>query len=108
MEQILLASGLSKKKNKKKKQTITVIWMLNKDIKVIVQSPDGDTDSFDIVAGLLHRDIGTISLHSLPQLCTMNVNIFNEKNGFTFKKKKKKRLQEANSVKKKILLMQAM
>ena len=31
--------------------------MLNKNMKVKVRSPDGDTDYFDIVAGMLKRGI---------------------------------------------------
>ena len=49
MEQILLAYGLPK-------ETITAIMMLNRNTKVRVRSPDGDTDYFDIVAGVLQGD----------------------------------------------------
>ena len=48
MEQIILASGLPK-------ETVGVILMLNKNTKVKVLSADGDTDFFDIVAGVLQR-----------------------------------------------------
>ena len=47
MEQILLAYGLPKEK------TIAAIMMLYRNTKVSVRSPDGDTDYFDIVAGVL-------------------------------------------------------
>ena len=50
MEQILLAYGISK-------ETVAVIMVLNRNTKVKVRSPDGDTDYFDIVAGILQRDI---------------------------------------------------
>ena len=50
MEQILLAHGLPK-------ETVAAIMMQNKNTKVKVRSPDGDTDYFDIVAGVLRRDI---------------------------------------------------
>ena len=50
MEQILLAYGLPK-------QTITAIMMLYRNIKVKVRSPDGDTDYFDIVGGVLQGDM---------------------------------------------------
>ena len=46
MEQILLAYGLPK-------ETIGAIRMPYKNTKVKVCSPDGDTDYFDIVAGVL-------------------------------------------------------
>ena len=46
MEQILLTYDLPK-------ETATAIKMLNKNMKVIVHSSDGDTDYFDIVAGVM-------------------------------------------------------
>ena len=46
MEQILLAYGLPWK-------TVEAIMMLYKNTKVKVRSPDGDTDLFDKVAGML-------------------------------------------------------
>ena len=46
MEQILLANGLPK-------ATVAAILMLYKNTKVKVRSLDGDTDYFDIVAGVL-------------------------------------------------------
>ena len=49
MEQILLVYALPK-------ETVTVIRMLYKNTKVKVRSPDGDTDYFDNVAGVLQRD----------------------------------------------------
>ena len=49
MKQILLASGLPK-------ETIAAIMMLYRNTKVKVRSPDGDTDYFDIVAGVLQGD----------------------------------------------------
>ena len=49
MEQILLAYGLSK-------ETVEAIMMLYRNSKVKVCSPDGDTDHFDIIAGLLQGD----------------------------------------------------
>ena len=48
IEQILLAYGLPK-------ETVTAIMMLYKNTKVKLHSPDGDTDFFDIVAGVLQR-----------------------------------------------------
>ena len=49
MEQILLAYGLPK-------ETVTAITMLYRNTKVKVHSLDGDTDYFDIVAGVLQED----------------------------------------------------
>ena len=49
MEQILLAYGLPK-------ETVAAIRILNRNTKVKVRSPDGDTDYFNIVAGILQGD----------------------------------------------------
>ena len=49
MEQILLAYGLPK-------ETVTAITILYRNTKVKVRSPDGDTEYFDIVAGVLQGD----------------------------------------------------
>ena len=49
MEQILLAYGLPKK-------TVAAIMMLYRNTKVKVRSSNGDTDYFDIVAGVLQGD----------------------------------------------------
>ena len=54
MDQILLAYGLPK-------ETVAVIMMLYRNTKVKVRSPDGDTDYFDIVTGVLQRD--TLALY---------------------------------------------
>ena len=48
MEKILLASGIPK-------ETVTAITIIYRNTKVKVCSPDGDTDYFDIVAGVLQR-----------------------------------------------------
>ena len=48
-EQILLAYGLPK-------ETVAAIMILYRNTKVKVRSPDGDTDCFDIVAGVLQGD----------------------------------------------------
>ena len=49
MEQILLAYGLPK-------ETVAAITILYKNSKVKVRSPDGDTEYFDIVVGVLQGD----------------------------------------------------
>ena len=49
MEQILLAYGIPK-------ETVAAITILYRNTKVKVWSPDGDTEYFDIVAGVLQGD----------------------------------------------------
>ena len=49
MEQILFACGLPK-------ETVAAIMMLYKNTKVKFRPPDGDTDFFDIVVGVLQRN----------------------------------------------------
>ena len=49
MEQILLAYGLPK-------ETVAAITILDRNTKVKVRSPDGDTEYLDIVAGVLQGD----------------------------------------------------
>ena len=49
MEQILLAYSLPK-------ETVAAIMMLYKNTKVKVHSPEGDTDYFNIIAGVLQGD----------------------------------------------------
>ena len=49
MEQILLAYGLQK-------ETVAAIMILYRNTKVKVRSPDGNTNYFDIVAGVLQGD----------------------------------------------------
>ena len=49
MEKILLAYGIQK-------DTVAAITILYRNTKVKVRSPDGDTDYFDIVAGVLQGD----------------------------------------------------
>ena len=49
MEQILLANRLPR-------ETVATITILYRNTKVKLRSPDGDTDYFDIVAGVLQGD----------------------------------------------------
>ena len=49
MERILLADSISK-------ETVAAIMMPYKNTKVKVRSPDGNTDSIDIVTGVLQGD----------------------------------------------------
>ena len=50
IEQILLAYGIPK-------ETVAAITILYRNTKVKVRSPDGDTEYFDIVAGVLQEDM---------------------------------------------------
>ena len=54
MEQILLAYGIPK-------ETVAAITILYRNTKMKVRSPDGDTEFFDIVAGVLQGD--TLALY---------------------------------------------
>ena len=62
MEQILLAYGLPK-------ETVAAIRILYRNTKVKVRSPDGDTEYFDIVAGVLQGDTLAQPLYHLSRLC---------------------------------------
>ena len=64
MEQILLAYGIPK-------ETVAAITILYRNTKVKVRSPDGDTEYFDIVAGVLQGDtLCSVSLYHLSWLRT--------------------------------------
>ena len=76
------------------------IMMLYKNTKVKVRSPDGDTDFFDIVAGFLQGE-SLISVHNLPRLRTLNVDISNERKWLYTKQE-----QEANDTMNKLLRTQ--
>ena len=49
IEQILLGCGLPR-------ETVAALMMFYKNTKVKFRSPDGDTDFFDIVAGVMQGD----------------------------------------------------
>ena len=80
MEQILLAYGLPK-------ETVAAIMILYKNTKVKVGSPDGDTEYFDIVAGVLQGD--TLALYLYYVLRTSIDKI--RENGFELIKKRSRR-----------------
>ena len=61
--------------------------MQYKNIKVKVCSPDGDTDFFDIVAGVLQGD----TLAHYLFIIALNAKRFNERNGFTQAKTRSRR-----------------
>jgi len=85
MEQILLAYGLPK-------ETVAAIMMLYKDTKAMVRSPDGDTDFFDIAAGVLQGDTLApyIFVICLDYVLRTSLDTIKEK-GFTLKKARSRR-----------------
>ena len=85
MEQILLAYGLPK-------ETIEAIMILYRDTEVKVRSPDGDTDYFDIVAGVLQEDTlaSYIFMICLDYMLRTSIDKIKE-NGFKLTKKKSRR-----------------
>ena len=82
IEQILLAYGLPQ-------DTLSAIMMLYKDMKVKVRSPDGDTNYFDIVAGVLKRDTLApyLFIICIDYVLQTSVNLMKE-NGFKLAKKR--------------------
>ena len=67
MEQILLAYGIPK-------ETVAAITILYRNTKVKVRSPDGDSEYFDIVAGVLQGDTCLIPLYHLSRLRAQNID----------------------------------
>ena len=85
MEQILLAYGLPK-------ETVAAITILYRNTKVKVRSPDGDTEYFDIVAGVLQGDtlapyLFIICLDNVLRTSTDKIR----ENGFELTKKRSRR-----------------
>ena len=83
MEQTLLAYGLPK-------ETVAAITILNRNTKVKVRSPDGVTEYFDIVAGVLRGDtlapyLFIICLDYVPRTSIDKIR----ENGFELTKKQK-------------------
>ena len=87
MELILLAYGLPK-------ETVAAIMILykNKNTKVKVRSPDGDTEYFDIVAGVLQGDTLApyLFIICLDYVLRASIDKIRE-NGFELTKKRSKR-----------------
>ena len=85
MEQILLAYGLPK-------ETVAAVMILYRNTKVKVRSPDGDTEYFDIVAGVLQGDTLAPYLFTicLDYVLRTSIDKFRE-NGFELTKKKSRR-----------------
>ena len=93
MEQIRLAYDLPK-------ETITAQMMLYKNTKIKVRSPDGDTNFFDIDAGVLQGDTLAPYLFKicLDYVLQTSIDLLKD-NGFTLKR------QEANDTAPKLLRM---
>ena len=85
MEQILLAYGIPK-------ETVAAIMILNRNTKMKVRSPDGDTDYFDIVAGVLQGDtLGPyFFIICLDYVLRTSIDKINE-NGFELTKKRSRK-----------------
>ena len=83
MEQILLAYGIPK-------ETVAAITILYKNTKV--RSPDGDTEYFDIVAGVLQGDTLTpyLFIICLDYVLRTSIDKIIE-NGFKLTKKRSRR-----------------
>ena len=85
MEQILLAYGIPK-------ETVAAIMILYKNTKVKVRSPDGDTEYFDIIAGVLLVDTLApyLFIICLDNVLRTSIDKIRE-NGFELTKKRSRR-----------------
>ena len=85
MEQILLAYGIPK-------ETVAAIKILYRNTKVKVRSPDGDTEYFDIVAGVLKGDTQApyLFIICLDYVLRTSIDKIRE-NGFELTKKRSRR-----------------
>ena len=85
MEQILLAYGIPK-------ETVAEITILNRKTKVKVRSLDGDTEYFDIVAGVLQEDRLSpyLFIICLDYVLRTSIDKIRE-NGFELTKKRSRR-----------------
>ena len=85
MEQILLAYG-------RPKETVAAITILYRNTKVKVRSPDGDTEYFDIVAGVLQGDTLApyLLIICLNYVLRTSIDKIRE-NGFELTKKRSRR-----------------
>ena len=85
MEQILLAYGLPKR-------TVASIMILYRNTKVKVRFPDGDTDYFDIAAGVLRGDTLApyLFIICLDNVLRTSIDKIKE-NGFKLTKKRSRR-----------------
>ena len=85
MEQILLPYGITK-------ETVAAITILYRNTKVKVRSPDGDTEYFDIVAGVLQEDTLAPYLYIIYLDYVLRTSIDKiRENGFELTKKRNRR-----------------
>ena len=85
MEQILLAYGLPK-------ETVAVITILYRNTKLKVRSPEGDTEYFDMVAGVLQGDTLAPYLFIICLDYALRTSIDKiRENGFELTKKRSRR-----------------
>ena len=85
MEQILLAYGIPK-------ETVAAITILYRNTKVKVRSPDGDTEYFDIVVGVLQGDTLAPYLFIICLDYVLRTSIDKiRQNGFELTKKRSRR-----------------
>ena len=85
LEQILLAYGLPK-------ETVAAITILYRNTKVKVRSPDGDTEYFDIVAGVLQGNMLGLYLFIICLDYGLRTSIDKiRENGFELTKKRSRR-----------------
>ena len=85
MEQVLLAYGIPK-------ETVAAITILYRNTKVKVSSLDGDTDYFNIVAGVLQKDTLApyVFIICLDYVLRTSIDKIKE-NGFELTKKRSRR-----------------
>ena len=92
MEQILLAYGLPK-------ETVAAIMILYRNTKMKVRSLDGDTDYFDIVAGVRQGDTLTLYLFIICLDCMLRTSIdkIRENSSELTKKRSRRYLAKTNT-----------
>ena len=85
MERILLAYGLAK-------ETVAAIMILYRNTKLKLLSPDGDTDYYDILVGILQGDTlaSYFFIISLEYVLRTSIDKIKE-NGFELTKKRSRR-----------------
>ena len=96
MQQVQLAYGIPK-------ETVAAITILYRNTKMKVCSPDGDTECFDIVAGVLQGD--TLSSYlfiiCLDYVLRTSIDKIRE-NGFELKKKRSRRYPRKNNYRRRL------
>ena len=96
IEQILLAYGLPK-------ETVAAMTILNRNTKVKVRLPDGDTEYFDIVAGVLQGDTITPYLFIICQDYVLRTSIDKiRENDFELTKKRSRRHPAKNNYRRRL------